>query len=39
VYQTVAEGATVSVAAPLAVTHDLDQLTRRPSPAGPQPLP
>jgi Uma2 family endonuclease len=39
VYQTVAEGATVSVAAPLAVTLDLDQLTRRPSPAGPQPLP
>ena len=39
VYQTVAEGPTVTATTPLAVTLDLDQLTRRPSPAGPQQVP
>jgi Uma2 family endonuclease len=36
VYQTLAEGPTVTATTPLAVTLDLDQLTRRPSPGGSQ---
>lgn len=39
VYQIVAEGPTVTATTPLAVTLDLDELTRRPSPGGSQQLP
>ncbi len=39
VYQIVAEGPTVTVTAPLAVTLELDQLTRRPQPRGSQQRP
>lgn len=39
VYQTVAEGPTVTVTTHLAVTVDLDELTRRPAPGGSQQLP